>query len=53
MRNIPFNIPPATGREPEYLAKAIANHKLCGDGPFTKQCHQWLEERTGAPKALS
>ena len=45
MRNIPFNIPPATGREPEYLAKAIANHKLCGDGPFTKQCHQWLEER--------
>ena len=52
MRNIPFNIPPATGREPEYLAKAIANHKLCGDGPFTKQCHQWLEERTGAPKAL-
>ena len=27
MRNIPFNIPPATGREPEYLAKAIANHK--------------------------
>ena len=52
MKNIPFNIPPATGREPEYLAKAIANHKLCGDGPFTKQCHQWLEERTGAPKAL-
>ena len=36
MKNIPFNIPPATGREPEYLAKAIANHKLCGDGPFTK-----------------
>ena len=50
MRNIPFNIPPATGREPEYLAKAIANHKLCGDGPFTKQCHQWLEERTRAPQ---
>lgn len=52
MRNIPFNIPPATGREPEYLAKAIANRKLCGDGPFTKQCHQWLEEHTGAAKAL-
>ena len=30
MRNIPFNIPPATGREPEYLAKAIANHKVWG-----------------------
>lgn len=50
--NIPFNIPPATGREPEYLAKAIANHKLCGDGAFTKECHQWLEAQTGAPKAL-
>ena len=24
--SIPFNIPPATGREPEYLAQAIANH---------------------------
>ena len=50
--SIPFNIPPATGREPEYLAQAIANRKLCGDGPFTQKCHQWLEQWTGAPKAL-
>ncbi|MCD7929620.1 MAG: dTDP-4-amino-4,6-dideoxygalactose transaminase [Clostridiales bacterium] len=49
---IPFNIPPATGREPEYMAQAIANHKLCGDGPFTLKCHQWLEEKTGAAKVL-
>lgn len=49
---IPFNIPPATGREPAYLAQAIANHKLCGDGPFTLKCHQWLEEKTGAAKVL-
>ncbi|MCD7822145.1 MAG: dTDP-4-amino-4,6-dideoxygalactose transaminase [Clostridiales bacterium] len=49
---IPFNIPPATGREPECLAQAIANHKLCGDGPFTLKCHQWLEEKTGAAKVL-
>ncbi|MCD8191133.1 MAG: dTDP-4-amino-4,6-dideoxygalactose transaminase [Clostridiales bacterium] len=49
---IPFNIPPSTGREPEYMAQAIANHKLCGDGPFTLKCHQWLEEKTGAAKAL-
>ena len=47
--SIPFNIPPATGREPEYLAQAIANRKLCGDGPFTQKCHQWLEQWTGAP----
>ena len=49
---IPFNIPPATGREPECLAKAIANRKLCGDGPFTKQCHAWFEAKTGTAKAL-
>lgn len=52
MMNIPFNVPPTTGREPECLAQAIANRKLCGDGPFTKLCHQWLEEKTGTPKAL-
>ena len=34
MKNIPFNIPPATGREPEYLAKAIANHKLWWGRPL-------------------
>lgn len=49
---IPFNIPPATGREPECLAQAIANRKLCGDGPFTKQCHDWFEAKTGAAKVL-
>jgi dTDP-4-amino-4,6-dideoxygalactose transaminase len=49
---IPFNIPPATGREAEALAQAIANKKLCGDGPFTKKCHQWFEKQSGAPKVL-
>lgn len=49
---IPFNIPPATGREADCLAQAIANQKLCGDGPFTKKCHAWLEAKTGAPKVL-
>lgn len=52
MNNIPFNIPPATGREPEALAKAIANKKLCGDGEFTKKCHAWMEERFQAKKVL-
>ncbi len=28
--------------------------RLCspGDGPFTKRCHAWIEERTGVQKAL-
>ena len=49
---IPFNKPPYAGKEQEYIAQAIANHKLCGDGQFTKDCHKWFEERTGAHKVL-
>lgn len=49
---IPFNIPPATGREPECIAQAIANNKLCGDGAFTHKCHEWFEKKTGTAKAL-
>ena len=49
---IPFNIPPYLGTETEYIREAIHNHKICGDGPFTKQCHHWLEEKTGTAKAL-
>jgi dTDP-4-amino-4,6-dideoxygalactose transaminase len=49
---IEFNRPYMTGRELEYIAQANAGHRLAGDGPFTKRCHQWLEARTGARKAL-
>ena len=53
IRLIPFNIPPYYGTELEYVRQAIEdNHKLCGDGPFTKKCHSWLEERFSAQKAL-
>lgn len=49
---IPFNKPYMTGQELTYIAEAHLNGKLAGDGPFTKFCHSWLEERTGAKKAL-
>jgi dTDP-4-amino-4,6-dideoxygalactose transaminase len=49
---IPFNWPYATGKELVYAAEAQRNHHLSGDGPFTKRCHQWIEERTGCAKAL-
>ena len=49
---IPFNIPPYLGTETKFIQEAIHNHKICGDGPFTKRCHQWLEEKTGTAKAL-
>lgn len=49
---IPFNRPHATGQEVVYAAEAQRNGHLSGDGPFTKRCHQWIEERTGCAKAL-
>lgn len=49
---IPFNIPPYIGTEDGYVAEAIHSHKLCGDGPFTRRCSIWMEERFQAKKAL-
>ena len=49
---IPFNKPYMTGRELGYIAQAHANGHLSGDGPFTKRCEAWLEQQTGAKKAL-
>lgn len=49
---IPFNVPPCVGTEYEYIKQAIDSHKICGDGPFTKKCHAWMEERFGAQKVL-
>jgi len=49
---IPFNRPYMTGRELKYIAQAHANGHLAGDGMFTKKCHAWLEELTGARRAL-
>ena len=47
-----FNVPPITGNEVKYIEKAIANHKICGDGEFTKKCHAWFEEKLGGSKVL-
>lgn len=49
---IPFNVPPCVGNEEKYIAQAIAKHKLCGDGEFTKKCNEKLEQMTGTAKAL-
>jgi len=49
---INFNIPPYVGNEEEYIMQAIRNKKICGDGPFTKKCDQWIEDSTGCSKAL-
>ena len=49
---VPFNFPYMTGKELYYIAEAHFNGKLAGDGPYTKKCHQWLEEYSGTRKAL-
>jgi len=49
---IPFNKPYMTGKELFNISKAHFYGMLAGDGPFTKHCHSWLEEKTGAEKAL-
>ena len=49
---ISFNVPPLVGTELDYVKKAIENHKICGDGPFTKECNAWLANRFGAQKVL-
>lgn len=49
---IDFNIPPSTGRELQYISEAIAGRKICGDGKFTHQCSQWMEQRFSIPKIL-
>lgn len=49
---IPFNRPWMTGNELPNIAQAHANMHLAGDGPFTRHCHDWLEQRSGCAKAL-
>lgn len=49
---INFNVPPYTGKEFEYIRQAVENEKICGDGPFTRKCSEWIETQTGTTKCL-
>lgn len=49
---ISFNVPPRVGNEEKYISEAIAAHKICGDGPFTKKCNEWMEKKFDAKKVL-
>jgi dTDP-4-amino-4,6-dideoxygalactose transaminase len=49
---IHFNRPYAAEKSFEYMRQAIDNAHTCGDGPFTKKCHAFLEEQLGVAKAL-
>ena len=53
MTRIPFNLPPyVPGKTQAYLDEVVASRKICGDGPMTKRCNQWIEQHTGTRKAL-
>lgn len=49
---IPFNKPALVGNEIAYIAKAVADGRIAGGGPFTKQCENWLERRLSAKRVL-
>ena len=49
---IHFNVPPFVGTEFQYMKEAVENHKICGDGPFTKKCDEWLEKRFNANRVM-
>ena len=49
---INFNVPPFTGKEFAYMQQTVENEKICGDGPFTMKCNEWIEAQTGTTKCL-
>jgi dTDP-4-amino-4,6-dideoxygalactose transaminase len=49
---IPYNKPFIVGKELYYIANAVLNGQLSGNGMYTKHCHQWLQERIGCKKVL-
>ena len=49
---INFNVPPYVGTELDYIRDAVEEHKICGDGKYTKKCNAWMEEKFHAKKVL-
>ncbi len=49
---INFNVPPYAEAAAGYIQECVKNQKICGDGPYTKKCNEWIEEHTGTAKCL-
>lgn len=49
---IPFNKPFLVGDESELVARCLASGSTAGDGPFTRECQQLMEQRFGAARVL-
>ena len=49
---IHFNRPYMTGKETEYIRKAVESGKISGNGMFTAKCQSFFENRYGFGKCL-
>jgi len=49
---IHFNRPHLTGKETDYIRKAVESGKISGNGEFTQRCQHFFEERYGFRKCL-
>ena len=49
---IPFNRAYISGNELQYMAEAIANGHISGNGPFTRRCEALLQAMVGSRRAL-
>lgn len=47
-----FNRPGAEGKEFVYMAEAIGNGWISGDGPFSQRCQAFLEQKLGVHKVF-
>ncbi len=50
--SIPFGQPFIVGKELFYIAQAVMNGSIAGDGEFTRKCQEWLETHLSCKKAL-
>lgn len=49
---ITFNEPPRVPQAYDYIRDAIESGNVCGDGPYTKRCSEWIEQRFDVQKSL-
>ena len=52
LEQIPFGKPFIAGKELYYIAQAVLNLHLSGDGEFTQKCHEWFIENLNCKSAL-
>jgi len=49
---IPFNRPPHTGNEDQFVLAAMRSDKISGNGAYGRKCQQWFEQHLDCAKTL-